>query len=324
VSAITYRPVTLDDAELVSELSAASYPALTQDAEILRYRWEHPRSDYRAARFIAERGTKPIAFLMWLHGPWAKLPERHCEVEVWLVRDELDRGLLTTLWSWIGDLAVADGSYLLLAFCSEDQPEMLDSLASLGYQRMRAEKVWELDLRTHGEKLRAESAEARRDMSGRGLQLTTLAAWDDPDKLPKLYELDAMTRQDIPTTLPILREPFADFERRLHAPNRRLDRTWVALHEGSPVGLSYLIFPPRRGTVWTGYTCSHPDYRGRGIARAIKLQTLAQAAELGVPVVRTDNDAENTPMLHINERLGYVQCPGFVEHHKRVKESGNA
>jgi len=32
--------------------------------------------------------------------------------------------------------------------------------------------------------------------------------------------------------------------------------------------------------------------------------------------------AENAPMLHINETLGYVRRPGFVEHHKRVRESG--
>ena len=88
--------------------------------------------------------------------------------------------------------------------------------------------------------------------------------------------------------------------------------------------MSFLKFPPVRGTIWTGYTCCHPDYRGRGIAQAVKLQSLAQAAELGVPLVCTDNDSENAPMLHINERLGYVRRPGFVEHHKRVEKSGNA
>jgi GNAT superfamily N-acetyltransferase len=89
------------------------------------------------------------------------------------------------------------------------------------------------------------------------------------------------------------------------------------VHDGSAVALTYLKFP-KRGTVWTGYTCTRADYRGRGIARAIKLQSLAQAVHLGVPFVCTDNDAENAPMLHINEALGYVRRPGFVEHHKRV------
>ncbi|HEY8816762.1 MAG TPA: hypothetical protein VIP57_16895, partial [Candidatus Dormibacteraeota bacterium] len=66
-------------------------------------------------------------------------------------------------------------------------------------------------------------------------------------------------------------------------------------------------------------TCTHPAYRGRGLARGIKLQTLAQAAKLGIPAVLTDNDSENAPMLHINETLGYDERRGFISFVKRVK-----
>ena len=320
MSAVSYRPATIRDAELASDLMTASYPAMTQDPQIVRWRWEHPRSGYELARFIAERDERPMGFLSWLHGPWSKLPERHCEVEVWLVRPELDTQLLTSMWSWIGDGAVAAGSRLLLAYCGEDEPEMLESLAALGYSRERIEKVWELDLAVHGATLAAEAEESRRQTSANGVELITLEDWRDPDKLTRLHELDSITRQDIPASLPILAEAFSDFERRTQAPDRRADRTWIALVEGRPVAYSYLKFPPVRGTVWTGYTCTHPGHRGRGLARAIKLQSLAQAWQLGVPRVCTDNDAENAPMLHINQRLGYVRRPGFVEHHKRVKE----
>ena len=134
----------------------------------------------------------------------------------------------------------------------------------------------------------------------------------------KLHELNRRTMQDVPHTLPILDEPFEDFERRVSAPDRRRDRLWIALRDDLPLAMSYLKFPPVRGRIWTGYTCTDPGHRGRGIARAVKLQTLAQAFELGVPMVFTDNDSENAPMLHINETLGYRRRPGFVEHHKRV------
>lgn len=78
-------------------------------------------------------------------------------------------------------------------------------------------------------------------------------------------------------------------------------------------------FPPVRGRVWTGYTCCHPDHRGRGLARAVKLQSLAQAIDLGVPAVFTDNDSQNAPILHINEELGYAPRAGLISLLKRVE-----
>ncbi|TMC38173.1 MAG: GNAT family N-acetyltransferase [Chloroflexi bacterium] len=319
--AVTYRPAVLDDAELAADLMTAAYPCLPSDLVMVRYRWQNPRQGYEVGRFVAERDGDPIAFLAWLHGPWAELPDRHCEVEVWLDRARLDVGLLVEMWSWIESQAVAQDSHLLLAYSGEDEPEMLEALASLGYQRERAAKLWELDLSQHGARLVAEAKAAREQMDGGGIRLLTVAEWRDGDKLRKLYELNERTVQDVPHSLPIVTEAFEDFEKRIHSPDRRDDRWWIACDGDRPVAMSYLKFPPVRGTVWTGYTCAAREYRGRGIARAVKLQTLAQATELGVPTVRTDNDAENAPMLHINETLGYVRRPGWVEHHKRVKTS---
>jgi len=318
VSTVIYRPARLEEAALASDVMTRAYPPLPQDPVMTRFRWEHPRIDYAYGRFFAERDAQPIAYLGWIHGPWSRVTDRHCEVEVWLDRAALDRELLGEIWRWIGDAAVAEESGVLLAYCAEDEPEMLDSLAELGYERARAEKVWELDLKRHGPRLIEEAARARTRMETGGIRLLTLADWADPAKFRKLHELDAGTVQDIPHTLTIVLEAFEDFDRRAHAPDRRHDRWWLALDGDELVAMTYLKFPPVRGTVWTGYTCTHPRYRGRGIARAVKLQSLAQAARLGTPFVCTDNDSENAPMLHINETLGYVRRPGFVEHHKRV------
>jgi len=318
MAGITYRDATLDDAELASEIMTASYPALAQDPVVTRYRWEQPRHGYETGRFIAELEGHPIAFLAWMHGPWAELPERHCEIEVWLDRSMLGRHLLEPMWAWVEARAVAEGSRVLIAYAGEDEPEMLEALATLGHGRDRIDRVWELDLAVHGKRLVEEGLQARERMRAESVELATLAAWKDPAAVRKLFELNRTTVQDVPHTVPILDEPLEDFERRVSAPDRRSDRLWVALIGDQPVSMSYLKFPPVRGSVFTGYTCSDPEYRGRGIARAVKLQTLAQAVELGVPVVYTDNDSENAPMLHINETLGYRLRPGFVQHLKRV------
>ena len=48
------------------------------------------------------------------------------------------------------------------------------------------------------------------------------------------------------------------------------------------------------------------------MARALKCETLVQAIALGVDRVRTDNDSANTPILHINETMGYHRRPDLV------------
>ncbi len=324
MSQITYRPAELKDAELAADLMTASYPAMAQDPVITRMRWENPKRGFAYGRFIAESDGKPVAFLDWVHGPWEQVDDGHCEVSVYLDRAALDRELLVEMFTWIGNLAEAEGSRLLLAYCGEDEPEMLEALAAVDYRPERTEKVWELDLKTNGRRLVAEADEARDRMAAAGIHSTTLVGWPDPQRLRKLYELSERTIQDVPHTLTIVREAFEDFEKRVKAPDRPHDRFWIARDGDRPVAMSYLKYPPVRGDVWTGYTCTDPDYRGRGLARGIKLQTLAQAVELGVPFVCTDNDSENAPMLHINERLGYRRRPGFVEHHKRVTKKDDA
>ncbi|TMB97449.1 MAG: GNAT family N-acetyltransferase [Chloroflexi bacterium] len=314
----TLRPATLDDAALASELMTAAYPELPEDPVLTRYRWEHPRAGWSNGRFIAEVQGTPIAFVEWSHGPWEQSPEHNCYVGVLLDRARLAPDLLSSLWTRVASAAEADGARILEAYAVEDEREVLEALRLLGYEHDRTEKVWELDLAAHGKRLLEEARLARAKATEATVELTTLAKWTEPDSLRKLHGLFEATRLDIPSTYPVLPETYENFVERINSPDRARDRIWVAVSGGDPVAASYLRFPPVRGKVWTGYTCSHPEHRGRGLARAIKLQTLAQAIELGVPTVLTDNDSQNAPMLHINEQLGYDRRPGFVSLLKRV------
>jgi GNAT superfamily N-acetyltransferase len=321
MAALVCRPAGLEDAELASDLITASYPELPEDPKLKRYFWAHPRSEWRTARFIAEVDGEPVALIGWTHGPWEHVPARNCHVEVYLDRARLGIELAISLWQRVVAEARADGALVLEAQAVEDETEMIEALGRLGFERDRTERVWELDLAKHGERLVAEAHAARAKAQGEGIEMVTLADWSNPDSLRKLHALAEMTRRDMPTSYPIPPQPYDNFVERMNTPDRRRDRVWVASDDGNPVAFSFLRFPPVRGQVWTGYTCTHPDYRGRGLARGIKLQTLAQAASLGIPSVLTDNDSENAPMLHINETLGYAERRGFISFTKRVKSN---
>jgi GNAT superfamily N-acetyltransferase len=132
-----------------------------------------------------------------------------------------------------------------------------------------------------------------------GIGLAPLSAVD-----PRaLYELDTICAGDEPgDTL-----DFGSFEsycrNELERPLLDLDGSFAALAEGQPVAIS-IIF--RHETVaHNGFTCTHPDWRGRGLARFVKTATLRHAFEHGARRVATMNDAENPAMLHVNDGLGY-------------------
>ena len=314
----TIRPASLQDAALAADLMTAAYPTEPEDPVMTEHRWANDRADYTFGRYIVELDGKPVAYLGWAHGPWDKLPERNCYVDVYLDAAHMDDELLVYLWNWLEEEVAREGAWTLNAFAAEEETHMKEVLAQIGYERDREDRVWDLNLETHGARLASEAAAARTAMEEQGIKLTTVSDWNDPQRFEKLHRLNDETRQDIPSSTPILPQPFDYFMSRLMAPGHSLDRTWIALDGDEPVALSLLIYPPVRGNVWTGYTCCARSHRGRGIARAVKLQTLDQAIQLGVTHVRTDNDFENAPMLHINETLGYESLPGYVGFVKRL------
>ena len=110
------------------------------------------------------------------------------------------------------------------------------------------------------------------------------------------------------------REVMADFA--LHTP-LDIDRdTWVrswggdpmflALHDGEVVGCAGLQLdedqPERAEHAITGV---RRDWRGRGVARHLKLRTLHWASGHGLRELTTWTQAGNEPMLRLNTALGY-------------------
>ncbi len=55
-----------------------------------------------------------------------------------------------------------------------------------------------------------------------------------------------------------------------------------------------------------------PSHRGRGIAMALKLATIAYGRQHGYSEIRTWNETHNTGMLAINERLGFTRQPAWI------------
>ncbi|EST39756.1 hypothetical protein N566_00155 [Streptomycetaceae bacterium MP113-05] len=73
-----------------------------------------------------------------------------------------------------------------------------------------------------------------------------------------------------------------------------------------------------RDRYWSGMTGTRRAHRGRGLARLAKTEALRRARDRGYRHAFTGNDADNQPMLAVNERLGYRPAGSEWRYTKRL------
>lgn len=150
-----------------------------------------------------------------------------------------------------------------------------------------------------------------------GIRFTSLAETGGEAMERQLYDLAMASGQDIPGTLdsPM---PFSQWRLwNLEGPQFLPDGIILALDGDRLVGTS-MLRREESGAVYTEYTGVDRAYRGRGLALALKLRSVAVARRLRAPYMRTNNDSLNGPMLAVNRRLGYQPEPGLYRIRKQI------
>ena len=318
-TAIDLRPVTLDDVEIVADLEATRDPDDPRDPEMMRYWWTNGSLSQVCSRHVAERDGAALAFVAAAHERWAEDTKRFGSIRVVIRSDVWSEPEFARLVGVGEDWLRSEDAVTVVARVRHDFQHEVEALDRLGYREVRRTRFSELDLVAHRDSVLAAAQDQRLAMEAQHVTMTTLSELSDPDRMAKLHEMMVAAEQDIPSTVPIPRQSFDEW---MHAtfddPGVREDRFWIAREGEAIVGLSYLEFPPVRGLPWTAFTATSREVRGRGIARALKYQSMAQAIELGYKRVRTANDDANAPMIHINAEMGYRVVAPSIELHRSL------
>lgn len=147
-------------------------------------------------------------------------------------------------------------------------------------------------------------------VEAQGIRFTTLLAEGDTEQARrKLHALNYQTSADDPANTSGKFPDFEEFNRIISGGSWFNPAGQILAVDGEKyVGLAAVgTFEHTMHNMMTGVD---REYRGRGIAQALKLLTVYYAQAMGADAITTDNDSQNGPMLAINRRMGYTPQPG--------------
>ena len=311
------RPATLDDAGIVADLDSLRDLDEPRDPVLLRHWWLMADEHEVSMRQVAVRGGAAIAYVSAAHEQWATDDKRFgvirpiLRADVWSESGFVDLVRIGERW------LIGEGAATAVVRVREDIHENLAALDRLGYREDRRMRTSELDLVAHAERILAMRDECRKQMQAQGVTMLPLSEDEDPEKYRKLHAMVIESEKDIPTTMPWRSLTFDEWMRFwFDNPAISEHRFWIAREGDAIVGTSVLDRPVVRGVSWTAYTGTARSVRGRGIARALKYESMGQAIEEGVTRVRTNNDFDNPPILRINQEMGYRLVIPIIELHR--------
>jgi len=317
---LTIRPFTASDADYAAAVRVvnAVYPEYIDTVEDWRFEDAHRAPHIQMRRWLADLGGAPVAYGNYSQSEGMYHPHKF-SVFVAVLPAHQGQGVGAALYDEIGSAVERLDPISLRARTREDMARSMRFLRDHGYQEDMREWESRLDVEAfdpapyagHEAALRAE-----------GIRIATLADLleRDPDCREKLWVLDQELTRDVPHPephTPITREAFAAWV--FSNPNFLSEGYFVALDGAHYVGSSALWASLADPTeLYTGLTGVRRAYRRRGIALALKLRDIAFARQRGVRVIKTWNEKHNRGMLSINEALGFVKQPAWVNFVKKL------
>ena len=224
-----------------------------------------------------------------------------------VVPDARRRGRGTALLAAVSERANSAGKVALHIPASDARPDGVDFLAHRGFREYERNKTVHLDL--------AGMTAPPVDLPV-GVSLTTLA--ERPALIEGVHAVAVETYADIPGgDTPMAAGDLDEFRvRDVDRPSIPPTAFFIATEDatGQVVGYANLLLQPphQRRIAWHAMTAVTREWRGRGLATALKRATISWAIADGLDVLEAGNDMDNLAMRAVNARLGYVPSPDHV------------
>lgn len=313
------RPFEEHDYPAIAEVLAAAWPDEVHTEAGLREHDDHA-PEVKWGRFVAEIEGKIVGQGEYTQFEGMYHPQKF---GVWVtVKPPFRRqGIGKALYGAVLEALKPHHPISILSSTREDQPQAIAWLQKLGF--VEKMKYWEsrLDLQSFDFAPYTGKVEA---VEAAGFELSSMKELEsDPDYKQKAYDLWLEARLDVPRPDAISEVSFEDyckwvFDSKYYWPEGFLMA--VDKRTGQYVSMSTL-WKTDGDYLHTGLTGTRRAYRRKGLALALKLRAVAIAKAAGAREIRTGNEVGNRAMLTINEALGFVKQPVWIDFVKQLEEA---
>lgn len=292
-SIITITPATTDD-ELATWLDVRNravpdFQLTMEDIHASIYR--NPRQ----VRLVATCDDQPVAIAVSITDRLGPPGAMFAQVKV--LESHRRRGIGSRLFEHVSVWARAQGGTYFQVGVRDVDASSMSFFAHRGYEQVERDEVVQLNL--------AEPAPERGRVCH---EIEIVALGDRPDLYESVYRVGAATWGDVPSHEPPSTIGYEEWVSCFTTvPGCSPDHLFVAIVGSEAVGYAQLELPPGEpGTAWNGFTGVTRAWRGRGVARALKLHQIQWARAHGLERIMTSNHTDNAPMRHLNCSLGFT------------------
>ena len=311
ITTVELRPFRPEDRAAIVAFQNARRPAHLHETVAEWERSDAQRSP-QEVRLLLCAGDPPVAYLSAVdRSTSAYRKEGTCGFSLWVAEDQQRQGIGSALYAQAEQFARERSAWKMITYVRLFAPNepAVPFLAKRGFAEADRDVPALLDLTAF------DPSAFDRPVPD-GLRLVSLAeAGDTEENRRKIWALDGVVHRDIPTHDVLSDHPaFDDWVKNLDGPEYDPRAVVVAENAaGEWVGLTVLSFQEDTAIAWTNITGVLPEYRGRGLARALKLRAIDAARARGCTLILTENHEDNAPMRAINKTLGFVpDAPGVT------------
>ena len=303
----TFRPLNLetDAVDMARIHSFASMEPITE--QTIRDWWTLRKDEFRVTTLAFDQNGKAIGYWDVDREAWMQPGRFWCKVVV--VPDIRNQGLGARMVEDALCIAREQGATHLESTVLEADSNSLHFAKKRGFEIEHHAFASTLDLTAFDEH-RFDELLARVHAEGFRFFSLAEAGLTDENK-HKLYEVNRASALDNPGNNGIFPDFYAFSKNVFDASWFRADTQIIATNADHWAGLSAIGIYKEDDHAYNAFTGVLREYRGHGLAQALKLRTILLAKREGVRAIRTNNDSKNAPMLAVNRKLGYKPEPGI-------------